>query len=237
MKPYVIIAALFITLNTASVPGHTQEHGETDASVPALSEFHEVIYKIWHEAWPEKNTALLQKLLPEVETGISKVASAQLPGILRDKKAAWGEGVAKLQAAGADYKAAAEAKDDAKLLAAAEVLHGRFEQLVRAIRPPLPELESFHAVLYMLYHHYLPKFEPGQIRKSAAELKQTMTALNNAELPERMKSKESEFKSKRAQLSESVSALESAVQSNNEKAVKDAVEKVHSGYQALENIF
>ena len=70
---------------------------------------------------PRKTPRMLQKLLPDVEKGIASVAAAPLPGILRDKKDAWDEGVRKLQSAGADYKAAAIAKDDAKLLAAAEV--------------------------------------------------------------------------------------------------------------------
>lgn len=27
---------------------------ETSATVPALTEFHKVIYKIWHNAWPNR---------------------------------------------------------------------------------------------------------------------------------------------------------------------------------------
>jgi hypothetical protein len=237
MKRYLILAILIFSFGSFGVFGYAQSPGETEASVPALSDFHEVIYQIWHEAWPNKNTAMLQKLLPDVEKGIAGVAAAQLPGILRDKKAAWDEGVQKLKAVGAEYKAAVEAKDDAKLMSAAELLHSRFEQLMRTIRPPLAELEAFHTVLYMLYHHYLPKSEMENIRKAAAEMTQKMSALNNAKLPERRKDKEPEFQSKRAQLSESVVALESVVKSGDQKAIKDAAEKVHSNYQALEHIF
>ncbi len=237
MKRQLITAALFVALNVTGIAAYSQEPGETDASVPALSAFHEVIYKIWHEAWPKKNAALLQTLQPDVEKGIAAVASATLPGILRDKKAAWDEGVRNLQAAGADYKTAAAAKDDAKLMAAAEDLHSRFESLMRTIRPPLAELEAFHEVLYRLYHHYLPKFDLAQTRKSAVELKQKMEALNGAVLPERRKDKDPEFQSKRARLSQSVAALDSVVQSADEKAIREAVEKVHTDYQALEHIF
>jgi hypothetical protein len=202
-----------------------------------LDAFHEVIFRIWHEAWPKKDTALLQKLVPDVEQGIASVAAAPLPGILRDKKDAWGEGVRKLQSAGADYKAAAVAKDDPKLLAAAEVLHSRFEGLMRAIRPALKELDEFHAVLYMLYHHYLPKNDMGQIRKSAAELTQKMAVLNQAKLPERMMDKDRDFQVARGMLSQSVAALEEDIQSGDEKIIKNAIEAVHSRYQALEKIF
>jgi hypothetical protein len=54
--------------------------------VPALESFHKVIHKIWHKAWPKKDTTLLRSLLQDVEKGIADVASAKLPGILREGK-------------------------------------------------------------------------------------------------------------------------------------------------------
>ena len=232
-----VLGALFLTFVFAGVSGYAQRPAETVASVPALDTFHEVIFKIWHEAWPKKDTAMLRKLLSDVEKGIASVAAAPLPGILRDKKDAWDEGIRKLQSAGADYKAAAVAKDDGKLLAAAEALHSRFEGLMRAIRPALKELDEFHAVLYMLYHHYLPKNDLANIRKSAAELTQKMAALNQAKLPERMSDKDHDFQVARGMLAQSVAALGAGIQSSDEKTIRDAVETVHSRYQALEKIF
>jgi len=237
MKRYLIFAMLLFALCASGIFMYAQRPAETVASVPALDTFHEVIYQIWHEAWPKKDAAMLRKLLPEVKKGIANVASAPLPGILRDKKAVWDEGVKKLQSAGAEYRAAAAAKDDAKLLNAAEVLHSRFEGLMRAIRPPLKELDEFHAVLYMLYHHYLPKFDLQNIRKSAAELQQKMAALNEVKLPERLSDKDYEFKVARGLLSQSVGALAQTVQSDDRNAITKAVEAVHTNYQALEKIF
>jgi hypothetical protein len=237
MKRYLIFALLLFALTASGIIAYAQRSEETVASVPALNSFHEVIYKIWHEAWPKKDTAMLQQLLPDVEKGISAVASADLPGILRDKKTVWDEGVKKLQTAGADYKAAAAAKDDAKLMAAAEALHSRFEGLMRAIRPAMKELDEFHAVLYMLYHHYLPKNDMANIRKSAAELQKRMEVLNEAKLPERLSEKDYDFKVARGLLSQSVQMLAQRVQANDEGAIKEAVESVHKNYQALEKIF
>ncbi len=234
---YLIFAALLLVLGVAGFGQEAQMPEETVARVPALDNFHEVIYQIWHDAWPKKDTALLQKLLPEVEKGIADVASAPLPGILREKKTPWEEGVRKLQAAGAEYKAAAAAKDDAKLLAAAEALHARFEGLMRAIRPALKELDDFHSVLYMLYHYYLPQNDRAKIRSSASELKQKMAALNAARLPERLKEKDAEFQAAKGRLSGSVESLEIKIQENDEKAIKEAVELVHSNYQALDKVF
>jgi hypothetical protein len=180
---------------------------------------------------------MLRRLLPDVEKGISAVASAQLPGILRDKKAVWDEGVRKLQAVGSEYKATAAGKDDSQLLAAAEKLHSQFEVLMRTTRPALKELDEFHAVLYMLYHHYLPKYDLQNIKTSAAELKQKMAALNSAKLPERLKQKEAEFQASRVKLSASVDALDAAIQTNAEQKIKDAVNSIHSNYQVLDRVF
>jgi hypothetical protein len=220
------------------VAGFAQERpAEATANVPALDSFHEVIFKIWHEAWPKKDGAMLRQLLPDVQKGIASVASAQLPGILRERKASWDDGVKKLQSVGSEYTAAAESNDDAKLLSAAEKLHSQFEALMRVIRPAFKELDDFHAVLYMLYHHYLPGNNMQRIRTSATELKQKMAALNSARLPERMKQKESEFQASRAKLSASVDALETVVSENNEQKIKSAVNAVHSNYQSLDKVF
>ena len=141
------------------------------------------------------------------------------------------------QKAGLEYKASASAKDDSGLLAAAEKLHSQFETLVRTIRPALRELDDFHAVLYMLYHHYLPKSDMPNIRSSAMELKQKMTALNAAKLPDRLKQKEQAFQAARAKLSASVEALETSIHSNSEPKLKEGVNAVHNDYQALDRLF
>jgi hypothetical protein len=236
-KRTLIYTALALAFG-AALPGYAQQRpADATPRVPALDSFHEVIFKIWHEAWPKKDTAMLRQLLPDVQKGISNVASAQLPGILREKKDAWSEGVEKLQAAGSEYAAAAEAKDDPRLLTAAENLHSRFEGLMRAIRPALKELDEFHGVLYTLYHHYLPGRDAQKIRESAMELKERMAALNSAKLPERLKQKESEFQSARSKLSASVDALAASVQTDSEQKIAIGVNEVHSNYQSLEKIF
>ena len=237
MKQRLIPAALLAALCIAVLPCYAQERpAEATPSVPALDSFHEVIFKIWHDAWPNKNAALLRQLLPDVEKGVADVASAPLPGILRDKKAAWEEQVKKLQIVGAEYKTAAEANDDPELMNAAEKLHSQFESMVRTIRPALRELDEFHAALYMLVHHDLPKYDVQGIRSSTAELKRKMAALNAAKLPERLKQKEAAFQAAREKLSASVEALDKSVQSDVEAKIKEGVDAVHSDYQALDRV-
>jgi hypothetical protein len=236
LRRFPVIVALLLAISILGYGSPAEKPVEATASVPALADFHEVIYKIWHEAWPNKDIALLKKLLPEVEAGIAKVASAQLPGILREKKAIWDKGVQDLKSAGMEYRAAAGGQDAPKLLAAAELIHSRFEMLMRAIRPPLKELDDFHSVLYMLYHHYWPNHQMAQVKSSAAELQQKMAALNEVKLPERLLDKDYDFRVARGLLSGAVGAFQQSVLSNDDNAIKDAIEAVHANYQKLEKI-
>lgn len=236
-KRHTTFIALLLMLGAAAISGIAQNPADAVSRVPELEAFHEVIHQIWHEAYPEKDMALMQQLLPEVEEGISKVAAAQLPGILREKRGVWEEGVKNLQSAGSEYRAALASKDEARMLKAAEVLHSRFAFLMRSIRPPLKELDDFHSVLYMLYHHYLPQYDLAKMRSSVVELKQKMVALNAVEVPEQLKDNALEFQAARSKLSASVDALESSLKTDDEKDIKAAVETMHSNYQALHRVF
>jgi DNA mismatch repair ATPase MutS len=229
---------LIVMALLAAVPAsaqHTMHHsGETDARVPELEEFHSVIFRVWHEAWPAKDYALLRELLPEIEKGASAVAEAELPGILREKQEVWNTEVSELQRIVKKYRAAAEENQVKEILNAAEELHTQFETLARTIRPVLPELEDFHSTLYMLYHYYLPEYSLERIRESAQELSEKMDALNEATLPVRFKESSDEFERGRAKLAEAVQALEDAVATGDEKVINEAVEEVHSGYRSLQ---
>ena len=232
-----LMSTLFL-LAFAWQPLLAQESGkdinaETSATVTALRDFHSVIYKIWHTAWPNKDYDMLTALLPEVEKGVAAVAGAELPGILREKKTAWTQEVETLQDILKEYKAAVEAKQKQPLLDAAENLHAQFETLVRVIRPPLKELYEFHVVLYKLYHHYMPQESLPQVKASAGQLQEKMNLLNKVTLPSRFQTKEASFKTARTQLDRSVSELGAAVDSDDSGKIKAAVETVHSRYEAL----
>jgi len=210
---------------------------ETKAEVPALTKFHDVIYKIWHTAWPEKNAAMLRELEPEVDQLSADLIKAELPGILREKKALWNLNIGTMKAIVADYKAAAQGKDDQKLLSVAEQLHTQYEKLVRIIRPALKELDSFHAVLYPLYHYYMPEFNLEKIASSVTALTAAMESLNKAVLPARMKDKEAAFADARTRLSESLILLDASLSSKDKTIINEKVDALHSRYEALNKIF
>ncbi|MDI6766464.1 MAG: hypothetical protein QME52_06540 [Bacteroidota bacterium] len=239
LRYLLLIILVGVILNTFVF---CQEHvecsdAELKAEVPELSEFHDVIYKIWHNAWPEKDIKMLVELLPEVEQGSEKVISAELPGILRDKKQAWQENIEKLKFTVDEYKSAASPIDSQKLLDAAENLHTQYEKLFRTIRPILKEIEDFHTTLYTLYHYYMPEDNKDKVKSSIKELKEKMNILNKASLPERRKSREKEFIAARTKLSKSVDDLVKSLKKYNSKKVNSKIEVMHSNYQALEKVF
>ena len=221
-----------VTKATAECPPE-----EMRSEVPALTEFHHSIAKLWHEAWPNKQMDVMRTMLPDLQAGAAKVAEAKLPGILREKQAEWDAGVKQMQAAMADYATAVAGSDDQKLLDAAEELHTKFEGLVRVTRPAIKELDAFHAVLYKLYHYELPANDRAAIRTSVANLKQPMTALNQAKLPERLKAKQKDFEASRKKLSVALDRLAVTVKSDDDARIKQAVEAMHERYEALTAVF
>lgn len=242
MRCALPVAFLFLILLAAFRPGIAQEsHGtapaDTVSRVPALEKFHEVIFVIWHDAWPKKDTGKLESLLPDVKAGVDSIAGARLPGMLREKKGVWEHEVAELRAAAEAYAEAVKLKDAEKLLKAAEELHARYEGLVRVIRPAMKEVEDFHATLYVLYHSYLPEYSLDNIARAAGDLKAKMARLEEAKLPERHKSKSDAFTAARKELGNAVASLHAAVRAGEEPAVRAAVESVHSCYEALTRVF
>ena len=102
MKKALLLLPLAIIL--LAVPAFaTTVDAETEARVPALTAFHEVVYPLWHEAWPKKDVDALVAFRPNVESGVDAIAKAELPGILRDKKATWEKAVARLKAISGEY--------------------------------------------------------------------------------------------------------------------------------------
>ena len=236
-RPRVHLLLFFVPLFSASAQISDPHTQEIDASVPVLSDFHEVIYQIWHTAWPEKNLSILVDVLPEVQRYSDSLRRVVLPGILRDKQSAWDEGTSMLQTIVSQYAAATSPLDSVKLLDAAERLHSQYEVLVRTIRPVTKEIDQFHQVLYMIYHHYWPDRSQEKLASSIASLKDRMAALNGAPLPDRFKSKLESFDAARANLSKAVDQLVAADAAANAEKFEADLERVHSRYQALEQVF
>jgi hypothetical protein len=223
---------------SALEPMSHNHNEEINPQVPALSDYHEVIYQIWHNGWPNKDYELLKSLYPEAEKGFNNLTQVKMTGILQDKQAKWDDGVKQLGKYLQDYKTAIDKNDNKALLDAAEKLHSQYEQLVRLIRPVIKELDEFHKVLYVLYHYDYPDYNYEEIKQDVAELSKKMNELNATQLPERMESLQKKFEKRRADLSSAIKNLENTVNlGNNKDAISKAIEEVHSKYQSLESVF
>ena len=238
MKRHLLPLSLVLAALLLAVPVlATEVDAETEARVPALSAFHEVVYPLWHEAWPKKDVDALVALAPKVDAGVAAIAKAELPGILRDKKGTWESAVARLKTIGAEYASASAKKDGPALLAAAESLHAQFERMVRIVRPVLKELEAFHATLYVLYHRQLDPFALEAVTQSVRTLDDKMVPLSAAKLPERLAAKEETFLAARGALSAAVDEAVATLSRKDEKEIRAAVELLHTRYQELEKVF
>lgn len=237
---FYILSILFILLfigplNLAASVAHQAE--ETESTVKELSDFHEIIYPIWHTAYPEKDYAALREYVPEVNRLAKNMFDAKLPGILRDKKAKWDEAVAQLKKTVEDYNKAAASGNDQALLDAAEALHAKFEMMVRIIRPVLKEIDEFHKVLYVVYHKYLPSKEFADIRSVSDDMILKAEAITKAELPKRLEAKAAEFSSAAQELLEASKKLKATCLTENTDLIEKAAEFLHAKYQNLEKIF
>jgi hypothetical protein len=235
LRAFLVIAVVVPAVLPARAQSTTTT--ETEAEVPALTAFHEVIYPLWHTAWPAKDVALMRELLPKVKTNVAALQKASLPGILRDKKDRWNESVANVVAATDAYDKALAKNNVPALLAAVERLHAEFEGLIRLTRPAMPELEAYHQVLYRIYHHDWPDRNLDALRADSDALVTSCNTLMHATLPTRYASRQGEIFPGIARMCIATTALRSSLQGGQAEAAGHAVERVHASYQDLEKLF
>ncbi|HNX96214.1 MAG TPA: hypothetical protein PKK12_00900 [Candidatus Aminicenantes bacterium] len=229
----VLLAAIAPALLATEVPSAA----DSQSTVPELLAFHEVIVPIWHTAYPAKDIAALKGLKAQVNAGAEKIFGAELPGILREKAAAWQQGLTDFRGAVEAYNRAADADRGDDLLAAAEALHARYEKLIRIIRPVLKEVGVYHQTLYVIYHRDLPAKATERIAAAADELVAQAEAIEKAALPKRLEAKTAEFAAAAGTLTAASRELKAACAAGEPAKVAAAVERVHSVYQALEKVF
>ena len=228
------LALGLVALLGAAIPAVAQE---TESAVPELAAFHEVIYPIWHTAYPDKDVAMLKSLVPQVNELAAKVFAAKLPGILRDKQAKYDAGLAEFRRSVEAYNAAAKGADDKAMLDAAELLHAKYEALVRAINPVLKEMDEFHKALYVVYHKDLPDKNWDNVRAAAPGLKVKAEAVTQAKLSTRLQAKAEKFNAAAADLVKAATVLADLGPKADGAALEQAVLALHGRYQDLEKIF
>ncbi|MBM3296920.1 MAG: hypothetical protein FJY83_04900 [Candidatus Aminicenantes bacterium] len=237
MKKTTLFALLIFSVLGSLAARPAEQADETKAVVPELSAFHDIMYPIWHTAYPEKDYAALRGFASEVGDKAGAVFAATLPGILRDKQEKWDQGVAEFKKAVEEYIALSASGADEAVWNAAEVLHDRYEKLVRIVRPPLKEVDAFHQELYVVYHRHLPAKDLAAIGAAAGVLRERAEVVTRATLPKRHEPRLEPFQKAAAELLQACRELETACAGGDPDSVASAVEGLHSKYQALEKVF
>ncbi len=238
LRSRVPLAALVALAATAAVlAAEPAAPDETRAEVPALTSLHEVVYPLWHDAWPSRNFELVADLLPGVRERVAAVRSAELPGILRDRKKEWDAGVSALSASLDLYEKAVAARDETGMLDAVEALHADFERLVRVVRPAMRELDAYHVELYVVYHRILPGKDLDRMPAAADAMAEKCRALAAAAVPKRFAAEEEQIRREIGILCRETEGLREAARGRDPEAVAAAVETVHERYRKLEAIF
>lgn len=232
--PILILALFFIKDAAAKC--------ETDSSeikwrVQELSDFHDVIYVIWHEAYPSKDIATLKSFVPQIKFHIEAINNVSLPGIVQDKANKWKEGLSVLNSSAEQYYKAAEGNDDQAILDAAEELHAKYEMMVRTIAPVMKEVDIYHQLLYIIYHKYLPNKDFASLTSVIDDLVTRAENIKTGKMSKRVESKKDEFLSVTDELIESTKALKEVLATDEATKIEAAVEVMHTKYMKLEQLF
>ncbi len=236
----VILVVLLLAFSACA--GDTEEvpeipAAEVTAEVPELSAVHELMYPLWHGAFPEQNFDSIRQLVPQFEPMLAAVEAVELPGILRHKQEGWDNGKVVMMSSFDGLKQAVEANDNAAILSHTEAFHMGYEQLVRVIRPLVPELESFHQELYKLIHYYKPADDEAKMHEAFVAMNEKMDPLRAATLPERLADRQDDFDAGVAALGDRLRELDEALHGSDADAIQAAVDAVHSAYGVLEGLF
>jgi len=139
---------------------------------------------------------------PQIEEGAKAIVEAKLPEFSVRSREAWDEQVKTLQAVVAAY--AAPPRDPTTSVTRRRGAAPRpYEAMVRLIRPPLPELEAFHVVLYQLYHVDMPAGDVKAMRATIERMKEPLATLESAKLPEKWSKEQAERSTTRGRSSSS----------------------------------
>lgn len=238
-KLFLCIVLLVLTAKT-SFSQVKIDSAEITSNVPELSDFHEIIFPMWHEAYPAKDIKALKGYVPQIKTAMAKINNAKLPGILREKEAAWRNQLKEFNAAANNYYMAAEGNVDSTMLNATEELHRNFEMMVGVLRPVLKVIDDYHQSLYIIYHKLYPAKKYDEIAAGMKNLigkADTITKYPQDKLKKRLGNNISKFESASKDLYNATVSLKEVLKGNDVKKKDEAIQYMHLMYQKLDAIF
>jgi hypothetical protein len=230
----VFIFTLFVNLSFAQ---KDIDSSDISTNIPELFNFHEIIYPIWHTAYPEKDIVMLQSYVDSIKNHLTKINTIVLPGILKEREPKWRDGLAELNKSAEGYYSAMNSTDTNAMLSAAENLHSCYEAMVKIVKPVPKEVESFHQLLYVIYHQYYPLKNYTELKSVINDLLSRANAIKEAKLSKRFENKKDKFISAAEELYTAVEYLKNKLYEGIDSETDKAVESMHTKYQNLEKIF
>lgn len=242
MKKLLISICLFLVLSFCyETFGQTIiDPAEISSTVQELTNFHDVIYPMWHDAYPAKDYDALKGFVPQIKSYMDSINKVKLPGILREKETAWKSQLNELNNSAQNYYAAATSNNNSDMLTATEKLHTSYEKMARVLRPALKEIDDFHQTLYIIYHKLLPDSKYDEIAGLAGTLITKADAIVNYpqdKLKTRLGDKLGVFNVSAERLYNSVISLKEVLKSNDSQKKKEAIELMHKAYEDLNSLF
>ena len=236
-----LVCLLLVLFSTSVLRAQTPvDSAEISSTVPELTAFHEIIFPMWHNAYPAKDYDALKDLVPKIKSYVEALNKAELPGILREKETVWKTRLDELNNSARNYYTAAENDDDKALLAAAEELHAGYEKMVRAIRPALTEIDDFHQTLYVIYHKLYPDGKYDEIARLEPTLVSKARAIADYpqdNLKSRLGDNAGKYDALARALYNSTIDLGEALKGNDQKKKEEAVVAMHNAYEELNSLF
>jgi len=242
MKKLVISICLFSVLSiwNESIGQTKIDPAEISSKVQELTDFHDIIYPMWHTAYPAKDYNALKGFVPKIKSSIESINNVKLPGILREKETAWKSQLNELNISAQNYYAAASGSNNSDLLSAAEKLHSSYEKMVMVLRPALKEVDDFHQTLYIIYHKLLPDSKYDEIAALTGTLITKAEAIVNYpqdKLETKLGDNLGAYNVSAEKLYKSVTSLVEALKSNDPEKKKEAIESMHKAYEGLDSLF
>ena len=240
-KLFASVCLLLVFFYSSVSFGQTKvDPAEISSSVQELTDFHDIIYPMWHDAYPSKDYSALKGFVPKIKSYMDNINKAKLPGILREKETVWKSQLNDLNKSAQNYYSAAANNDNIALLAAAEKLHAGYEMMVRVIRPALKEIDDFHQTLYVIYHKLYPDAKFNEIAALSGTLITKAEAIKNYP-PDKLKTRLGDNVEKynvfAKKLYAETQSLAEVLKGSDPNKKKAAIESMHSAYEELDSLF
>ena len=206
-------------------------------TVTGIREFHEVLYPVWHDYFPQGDFQSIREAIPEFKRTTKILMEAELPQFYHNVKDHFQDGRKALALSVDKLESVAQTGDDKELAKAVEEMHTAFERMARILAPRIKELEEFHLVLYPLWHQAMPNEDYQAIKSAIPSLEDKTDALISAVLPQRFKGLEPQFLEKREALKQAVHELADVCRKNDDDSIIQKLTQMHQAYMELDQVF